>query len=54
MGLRATYPSRLNEERCIALYDRALGKLKATATPRLMDCGSELAAILNDLELSIV
>ena len=48
------YPSRLNEERCIALYDRALGKLKATTTPRLMDCRAELAAILNELEISVV
>lgn len=48
------YSSRLNEERCIALYDRALGKLKATATPRLMDCGFELAAILDDLAIALV
>lgn len=48
------YPSRLNEERCIACYDRALGKLQATAMPRLMDCRAELAAILNDLEISVV
>lgn len=48
------YPSRLNEERCIACYDRAVGKLQAAATPRLMDCRAELAAILNDLEISIV
>jgi hypothetical protein len=48
------YPSRLNEERCIALYARAVGKLKATATPRLLDCRSELAAILDDLEIAIV
>jgi hypothetical protein len=48
------YPSRLNEERCIAVYDRAIGKLKTTAAPRLMDCRAELAAILNDLEISIV
>lgn len=48
------YPSRLNEERCIALYARAVGKLTATATPRLLDCRSELAAILNDLEIAIV
>lgn len=48
------YPSRLNEERCIACYDRAIGKLQTTATPRLMDCRVELAAILNDLQISIV
>lgn len=48
------YPSRLNEERCIALYDRAITKLAAVATPRLMDCRAELAAILTDLEIAVV
>lgn len=47
------YPSRLNEERCIALYDRAVGKLEATAAPRLLDCRAELASILDDLEVAI-
>lgn len=47
------YPSRLNEQRCIALYARAIGKLNATATPRLLDCRAELAAILDDLEIAI-
>lgn len=47
------YPSRLNEERCIALYDRALGKLEAIATPSLMDTGPELAEILDDLEIAL-
>jgi hypothetical protein len=48
------YPSRLNEDRCIALYARALPKLKATATPLLVDCRAELAAILDDLDIAIV
>lgn len=48
------YPSRLNEERCIALYARAIPKLKAIATPLLMDCRSELADILKDLEIAII
>lgn len=47
------YPSRLNEERCVALYDRAIGKLKVEAAPRLMDCRAELASILDDLEIAI-
>lgn len=47
------YPSRLNEERCIVLYDRALGKVEVTATPRLIDCGVELAAILDELEIAL-
>jgi hypothetical protein len=48
------YPSRLNEERCIALYDRALAKVEAIATPRLMDCDLELAAILDDLDIALL
>ena len=47
------YPSRLNEERCIALYDRALSKLEVLGTPRLTDCRAELAAILDDLEIAL-
>jgi len=48
------YGSRLNGQACIALYDRALSKLKPTATPRLIDCDIELAAILDDLEIALV
>jgi len=47
------YPSRLNEERCLAIYDRAVRKLEVAAAPRLPDCRSELAAILDDLEIAI-
>jgi hypothetical protein len=47
------YPSRLNKERCIALYNPAAGKLEVIATPKLMDRRTELAAILNDLEIAI-
>lgn len=48
------FASRLNGQSCIALYDRALRKLEAVATPRLLDCRDELAAILDDLEIAIV
>jgi hypothetical protein len=48
------YPSRLNEERCIALYARAIPKLRATATPLLTECRDELAAILDDLDIAIL
>ena len=48
------YGSRLNGQSCIALYDRALTKLEATATPRLWDCDVELAAILDDLDIALV
>jgi hypothetical protein len=47
------YPSRLNEERNIALYDRALGKVATVAAPRLVECDVELAAILDDLEIAL-
>jgi hypothetical protein len=47
------YPSRLNEERCIALYDRAIGKLETIATPRLMETGPELAKILDELKIDL-
>ena len=48
------YPSRLNEQRNIALYARALGKLAAVATPRLVDRRNELAEIIRDFELEIL
>lgn len=48
------YNSRLNGETNIALYDRALTKVSATATPRLVDCRAELAIIINDFDLAIV
>ena len=47
------YPSRLNEERCAAVYDRAVGKLEVIASPKLSQCRAELAAILDDLEIAI-
>jgi len=47
------YPSRLNEERNIALYDRALPKITAGPTPRLLDLRDPLAALINDFELEI-
>ncbi len=48
------YPSRLNEERNIALYARALPKLKPIDTPALIDCRDDLTGIIRDLELAIV
>jgi hypothetical protein len=47
------YPSRLNEERNIAVYDRALPKLRARSTPRLIELRDPLAAIINDFELEV-
>jgi hypothetical protein len=48
------YNSHLNRERNVALHDRALGKLKAKAAPRLVERRDELAAILNDFDIGIV
>lgn len=48
------YPSRLNEQRNIALYTRALWKLAPDATPRLVERRDELATIIRDFELEIL
>ncbi len=48
------YGSRLNDQFCIALFDRALPKVEAIATPRLWDCDAELAAILDDFDIALV
>ena len=47
------YPSRLNEERNVALYDRAIVKLRSMSTPRLIDLRVPLAEIINDFELEV-
>lgn len=47
------YPSRLNEERNIALCDRALHKVRVGRTPRLLDLRNPVAVIINDFELEI-
>jgi hypothetical protein len=47
------YPSRLNEERNIALYARALSKLSVEAMPRLVDLRDSLAAVIDEFELEI-
>ena len=47
------YPSRLNEDRCIAVYDRAVPKLQAVASEPLLDCRDELATILDDLGIAL-
>lgn len=47
------YPSRLNEERNVALYDRALHKLRVSQKGPLIELRDPLAAILNDLEINL-
>ena len=48
------YSSRLNEDANVVVYDRALPKLKATATPRLLECRSELADVMRDLAVALI
>ncbi|WP_375460827.1 RES family NAD+ phosphorylase [uncultured Enterovirga sp.] len=48
------YSSRLNEDTNVVVYDRALPKLRATATPRLLECRSELADVLRDLAVALI
>lgn len=47
------YPSRLNEETNLAIYGRAVGKLRAAATTPLLRAPG-LAAVLDDLLVAIV
>jgi hypothetical protein len=46
--------SRLNGETNLAVFDRALTRLKGGATPRLVDCRDDLAAIIAAFDLAIV
>jgi hypothetical protein len=46
--------SRLNGETNLAVFDRALTRLKGGATPRLVDCRGDLAAIIAAFDLAIV
>ena len=48
------YDSRLNGETNIAIYDRALAKFSALATPKLVANRSELARIIVDFDLAVV
>jgi RES domain len=48
------YNSRLTTERNIALYDRAIRKLKLKAAGKLIERRDELADIINDFNLAIV
>jgi len=47
------YNSRLTTEHNIALYDRAVPKLKVKAAPKLVERRADLAAIINDFNLAI-
>ena len=47
------YPSRLNEDENIAVYDRAVSKLSAGRRRKLIDC-PELAPVLDRYRIAIV
>jgi hypothetical protein len=47
------YPSRLNAETNLAIYDRAISKLAARRVTKLIDAKG-LAAVLNDLKVALV
>uniref|UniRef100_UPI00262E9555 RES family NAD+ phosphorylase n=1 Tax=uncultured Rhizobium sp. TaxID=155567 RepID=UPI00262E9555 len=47
------YPSRLNGHTNLAVFDRAMGKLKAVGTMKLIRAAG-LADVLNDLNVAIV
>jgi RES domain len=47
------YPSRLNGETNLAIYDRAISKLVVTATCDLINA-TDLAAVLDDLQVRVV
>ena len=48
------YDSRLNSEANVAVFDRALPKLAGHGTPRLVECRSDLAAIISAFDLAII
>jgi RES domain len=48
------YKSRMNNDTNIAIYDRALTKLTAIRTSRLVDLRSDLASIIKDFNLAII
>ena len=48
------YDSRLNGETNVVVFDRALPKLAGHGTPRLVECRSDLAAIITAFDLAII
>lgn len=48
------YPSRLNEEINLALYDVALPKMRVSGTRPLIEYRAELAALIREFKLAIV
>jgi len=48
------YPSRLNEEINLALYDVALPKVRVSSTRPFLECRAEVAALIREFKLAIV
>jgi hypothetical protein len=48
------YPSRLEEERVIALYERVLDKVRALVKKPMIELRKELAAVIDRLALAMV
>jgi hypothetical protein len=48
------YASRLNGERCLAVYARAVPRLRVVASVPLLEAGAELDVILDDLEIALI
>jgi hypothetical protein len=48
------YPSRFDGETNVALFDRALTKVRARRVVRLLYRGAELARVLDDLKIAII
>jgi hypothetical protein len=48
------YPSRLNGEACVAVYDRALPKLRTRVARPLLGWRREMAVVVRDLRLALV
>ena len=48
------YPSRLNEEINLALYNAALLKVRLSSTRPFLECRAEVAALIREFKLAIV
>jgi hypothetical protein len=48
------YPSRLEEERIVALYERVLDKVRAVVKKPMIELRKELSAVIDQLDLAMV
>ena len=52
--IRILYPSRLNEEINLALYDMALPKMQVSTTRPFLEYKAEVAALILEFKLAII